>query len=69
MRFRPGLRSKMLAFTFGVVALLVGLSLAVIHRFVARQVQAAFTLFSANDELNVAAEAEGLQVENLNLRP
>jgi len=40
MRFRPGLRSKMLAFTFGVVALLVGLSLAVIHRFVARQVQA-----------------------------
>ena len=33
------LRAKMLMFTFGVVAVLVGLSLAVTHRFVAARVQ------------------------------
>ena len=33
------LRGKMLIFTFGIVAVLMGLSLAVIHRFVAGQVQ------------------------------
>jgi PAS domain S-box-containing protein len=40
MPARLGLRTKMLAFTFGIVVLLVGLSLAVIHYFVARQLQA-----------------------------
>src|SRR5262249_34975718 len=35
-----GLRGKMLAFTFGIVVLLVALSLGVIPHFVARQVQA-----------------------------
>ncbi len=40
MRFRLGLRGKMLAFTIGIVALLVGLSLAVVHQRVARQLQA-----------------------------
>jgi hypothetical protein len=40
MRIRLGLRAKMLAFTFGIVVLLVALSLAVIHHFVARQVEA-----------------------------
>ena len=40
MRVRLGLRGKMLAFTLGIVVLLVGLCLAVIHHFVARQVQA-----------------------------
>jgi PAS domain S-box-containing protein len=40
MPARLGLRTKMLAFSFGIVVLLVGLSLAVIHYFVARQLQA-----------------------------
>jgi PAS domain S-box-containing protein len=40
MPVRMGLRGRMLAFTFGIVVLLVGLSLAVIHHFVARQLQA-----------------------------
>src|SRR5439155_1560678 len=40
MPVRLGLRGKMLAFTFGIVVLLVGLSLAVIHQRVARQLQA-----------------------------
>ena len=40
MPVRLGLRGKMLAFTFGIVVLLVGLSLTVIHQRVARQLQA-----------------------------
>ena len=40
MRLRLSLRGKMLAFTVGIVALLVGLSLAVVHQRVARQLQA-----------------------------
>ena len=40
MRLRLGLRGKLLAFTVGIVALLLGLSLAVVHQRVARQLQA-----------------------------
>ncbi|HVS02039.1 MAG TPA: PAS domain S-box protein [Thermoanaerobaculia bacterium] len=40
MSFRLSLRGKFLAFTFGVVTLLVGASLALIHGFVAKQVEA-----------------------------
>ena len=40
MRVRLGLRGKMLAFTVGIVALVIGLSLAVVHQRVARQLQA-----------------------------
>ena len=39
MRVGLNLRSKMLIFTFGIVAVLMGLSYAVIHRFVVEQVQ------------------------------
>lgn len=40
MRHLFSLRGKMLLFTFGIVAVLTGLSLAVLHALVARQVQA-----------------------------
>jgi hypothetical protein len=39
MRIRLSLRSKLLIFTVSVVMVLMGLSLAVIHRFVVVQVQ------------------------------